>query len=326
MQVLSFLTVLVMFVQSQAYISPMDVDMRSAASYAVIGSSTVTNTGNSKLTGNLALHPGTSVTGFPPGECSGTMQIDNGAALQAKNDLEAASLDAASRMPDQALDGDAGGMTLAPGVYLSSSSLQVTGTLKLDCATQLTDPVWIFQIVSTLVLATGATVEYVNCPYTSSPKVYWNVGSSATLQTTSTIVGTVMAYQSITTNTGATTGALMAREAAVTLDTNAVTVPSSYVWPVPATDDTPIGGGTTNSAGASDASSSQGFQAGVAIAAIVVFLALAGGVWYVTMGRQAAETASAKALTASTPAGTEMPKVNKTRFEEVSVVEGEDQV
>jgi hypothetical protein len=198
------------------------VNLGSAASYALLAGATITSTGASQIKGDLGLYPGTSVTGFPPAVLVGQRNVANVNALNAKRDLTAAAAEMKARQGGAALNGDAGGKTLAPGLYTSSSSLGVTGVLNLDCGIQI-NPVWVFQIASTLVLATGAKVQFVNC-LAANPKVYWNVGSSATLQTTSEIVGTVIAYSSITAATGAkVTGALLARTAAVTLDTNAIT-------------------------------------------------------------------------------------------------------
>jgi hypothetical protein len=209
---------------AHALASALPVNLGSAASYALLAGATITSTGASQIKGDLGLYPGTSVTGFPPATLVGQRNVANVNALNAKRDLAAAAAEIKARQGGAALNGDAGGKTLAPGLYTSSSSLAVTGVLKLDCTSQALNPVWVFQIGSTLVLATGAKVQFVNCGLTANPKVYWNVGSSATLKTTSEIVGTVIAYASITANTGAkVTGALLARTAAVTLDTNAIT-------------------------------------------------------------------------------------------------------
>jgi hypothetical protein len=209
---------------SAMYVSPLTVNLKSAATYALLAGSTITNTGGSVVKGDLGIYPGTSITGFPPATLIGTLHKTDGSALKAKVDLTAASVDAGSRPYNAVLTSDVGGQILSPGVYRSTSSLGVTGTLKLDCGLQQLNPVWIFQVVSKLVLATGAKVQFVNCALAVNPQVFWNVGSSATLQTTSEIVGTVMAYSSITAATGAkVTGALLARTAAVTMDTNAIT-------------------------------------------------------------------------------------------------------
>jgi hypothetical protein len=309
---LSFIAVLVMFVQTQAYVSPRDIYMGTAAHYGVIAQETITSTGYTRLNGDLALYQGTSVTGFPPAICTGEMNIADSQALQAKEDLDAGSVDAESRVYDQLLNGDAGGMTLAPGVYRSTSSLAVSGDLKLDCQGVI-NPIWIFQIVSTLTLSTGSVVAYINCLEGTNPHAYWNVGSSATLETTSTIVGTVMSYASITAQTGATTGALLARTASVTLDTNEIVTPQYSLTTDP--------NASTQSAGNGNGASTQGGKAGIAIACIVVFLAAVGAVYYVTMIRGAdVESASAKQNpVAERPAA---EKEKKARFEAVSTEDG----
>jgi hypothetical protein len=313
MQILSFLSVLAMFVQGQAYLAPKTIDMGSAAHYAVVGAQTVTNAGATRIHGDLALHPGTSVTGFPPGQVDGEMSIADSNALKAKNDLEAASIDAESRAYNQLLNGDAGGMTLSTGVYRSTSALDITGVLKLDCqGAQLRNAVWIFQIVSKLTVAVGATVEYVNCNEFSNPQAFWNVGSSATINDNSTIVGTVMAYDMIAAKAGATTGALMARTDAVTLIRNYISVPDEQ-----AAEDS-SNGVTTSSAGSTNTAQTQGFQAGIAIACIVIFLVFVGAIYYITINRiSAEEEASAK----HNPIGS--GEQNKTKF---SVVDADEAV
>jgi hypothetical protein len=276
MQVLSILSVLVLFVQTLAYTSPPNVNMNSAVSYAMIASSTITTIGTTRVIGDIALMPGTSITGFPPGTVVGTTHIADSQAMQAKADLETASVDAESRPSDQTLNGDAGGMTLTPGVYTSDSSLKITGTLGLNCQGSPLQSVWIFQISSTLTLETGAIVEFVNCLSTSTPKAYWNVGSAATINGDATMIGTIMSYSAITVVAGARTGALMSREAAITLDTNYVTEPSStLILPTPS-DDVNTDPVDTNSAGSGDSSvtTSSGFKAGIAIASVAVFLSL----------------------------------------------------
>ena len=199
------------------------VDLGSAANFAVLGASTVTNTGPTIINGDLGLWPGTSVTGFyPPGVVNGTIHAADTAAQQAQASLTIAFNNAAGRTVGVVgVAGDLGGQTLAPGLYKSTSTLAITGDLTLDAKG---DPnaVFIFQIGSALTVATDGRVVLIGG--TKAANVFWQVGSSATLGTYSAFKGTVMAYASITITTGATLdGRALSQHAAVTLDTNAVT-------------------------------------------------------------------------------------------------------
>ena len=198
----------------------------SAATFGVVGASTVTNTGPTVVNGDLGLSPGTSVTGFPPGIVTGTIHIADALALAAQNSITTAYNTLASEACDINLTGiNLGGLTLTPGVYCFSSSAQLTGTLTLN---GLGNPgsVWVFQIGSTLTTASGSSVVFINGG--QSCGAFWQVGSSATIGTTTTFRGNVFALASVTMNTGATSsGALFARTGAVTLDTNVVSVVGS---------------------------------------------------------------------------------------------------
>ena len=196
-----------------------------ADAFAVLGGSAVTNTGASVLTGDLGIWPNTasSITGFPPGVVIGTIQAGNAVALQAQSDLTAAYNDAAGRACNTVLTGiDLGGLTLTPGVYCFASSAQLTGTLTLD-AQGNPNAVFIFQMGSTLTTASGSRVVVINGG--SDCNVYWQVGSSATVGTGTTLAGNILALTSITLTTGANlSGRALARNGAVTLDGNRVTV------------------------------------------------------------------------------------------------------
>ncbi len=195
----------------------------TAADFAVLAGSAVTNTGATVVSGDLGLWPGTasSVTGFPPGSITGTLHAGNAVAMQAQSDLTVAYNNAAGQACGTVLTGtDLGGLTLAPGVYCFSTSAQLTGTLTLD-AQGNPDAVFIFQIGSTLTTASNAAVNMINGG--DGCRVYWQVGTSATLGTGTAFAGNILALSSITATTGASaSGRLLARNGAVTLDTNAV--------------------------------------------------------------------------------------------------------
>lgn len=204
------------------------VPLGTSANYAVLGGSTVTNTGNSVLNGSLGLSPGTSVTGFPPGLVNppGTTDVTNAAAAQAQSDLTAAYVNAAGRSLTATTTSDLANLNLQPGVYAgpSKGALGLTGPLTLDGAG---DPnaVFIFQTDSTLITGSGSTVTLINGAQECN--VFWVVGSSATLGTGSTFVGNILALSSITVNTNVTVhGRALARNAAVTLDADTFTKPT----------------------------------------------------------------------------------------------------
>lgn len=202
-----------------------DPGLGTAKSFGVLAGQTVTNTGPTRISGDLGLHPGTSVTGAPA-VVNGTSHITDAVALKAKDDLTTAYNNAAGEpcSPTNTLTGkDLGGLTLTPDVYCFKSSAGLTGTLTLDGKN---DPnaVFVFQIGSTLITAPNSTVSVIN----GNPcNIYWQVGSSATLDTTTKFVGTIMALTSIALNTGAqiVPGRALARNGAVTLDTNVITRP-----------------------------------------------------------------------------------------------------
>ena len=193
----------------------------AAQGFAVLGYSTVTNTGATVVTGNIGVSPGSALTGFPPGKIlsgqfySGAPSLAGPAQIAA----QAAYTNIAGQTKASDLTGkDLGGMTLTPGVYNFSSSAGLTGTLTLDDSS---DPnaVFIFKMGSTI-----TTASYSKIVMKSGGKgvnVYWQVGSSATIGTYSTFVGNIIATASITMTTGATTtGRLFALNGAVTMDTN----------------------------------------------------------------------------------------------------------
>ena len=199
-------------------------NLGAARAFAVLAASTVTNTGVSAIAGDLGLSPGISVTGFPPGMLAGTLHVTDPTAAQAQLDLTAAYNDAAGRtLGAIALAGNLGGMTLAPGLYKSTSSLEISsGDLTLDAQGDA-NAVYIFEMASTLVTTTGRKV--ILAGGAQAANVYWQVGSSATLGVSSVFKGNILALASITANNGASVeGRLLARTAAVTLDNNVVNV------------------------------------------------------------------------------------------------------
>ena len=198
--------------QSGASAAQAPVNLGTAASFAVLAGTTVTNTGSSTINGDLGVDPGTAVTGFPPGTLNGTQHDADAVALQAQSDLTTAYNDAASRTPAASAPADLSGETLAPGVYKNATSLGLTGTVTLN-AEGNPDAVFIFQAGSTLITGSGSHVALTGGAQACN--VFWQVGSSATLGTNSTFVGNILALQSISVTTGATIdGRALARNGA----------------------------------------------------------------------------------------------------------------
>jgi LPXTG-motif cell wall-anchored protein len=216
---------------SEAAIVPT-VGLGTAGQYSALAGSTITNTGPTLLEGSLGLSEGTDVTGFTfsttpgPGVVEGDVNIANPAAVQAKSDLTVAYGNAAGRPLNAEVAADLVGLTLVGGVYAVSGkgAMGLTGTLTLDGANN-PNSVFIFQTNSTLITGSSANVVLINGAQACN--VFWQVGSSATIGSGSSFVGTVMAEASITVASGANVeGRVLAQSGAVTFDNNRISVPA----------------------------------------------------------------------------------------------------
>jgi hypothetical protein len=219
----------------------------TATSFAVLAGAGITNTGTTTITGDVGTFPTTSETGFagpPPNTVTiaGVNHAGDAVTQLAKTDLVTAYNDAANQTPCTTLT-TLTGQTLTPGTYCFSSSAGLTGPLTLNGF-----GVYVFQIGSALTVASGATVLLTNNAQACG--VWWQVTSSATFGTGSAFQGTVMALTSITMNTSATLiGRALARNGAVTMDTNTITVPAANCAALPVTGAAPSPTPTATPAG-----------------------------------------------------------------------------
>jgi hypothetical protein len=199
------------------------IALGSAANFAILSGAAVTNTGETNITGDLGLSPGTSVGGFPPGILNGTLRINDELANQAKLDLTTAYNAAAGKTSKHivTLSGNIGGLTLTPGLYKSTSSLEISsGDVTFDAKGDA-GAVFIIQIASSLTTTPGRKVILSGGALASN--IFWQVSSSASFGTTSVFKGTVMALESITFDTGASLeGRALARNGSITLEANTI--------------------------------------------------------------------------------------------------------
>ena len=203
------------------------------ASFSVLGAETVTNTGATTLTGNLGVDPGSAITGMATITVNGTnaATIGNPSVHQSDAFAELAQSQLANAQVNLGLFGagtllsvDLAGLTLSPGVYTVPAGISnLTGTLTLDGHGDA-NAFWVFQMPSTLITSPGSVVDVINTG--AGAGLYWNVGSSATLATTTSFQGNILALTSISLNTGATIrcGRALANVGEVAMDANTISV------------------------------------------------------------------------------------------------------
>ncbi len=217
--------------QTNARAATAPVNLGTAANFAVLAGQTVTNTGPTVVNGDLGVSPGSAITGFPPGVVNGTTHAADAVAAQAQTDLTAAFTDAFTRAPATPLPAAIGGLTLTPGVYNAPAAVLLNGTVTLDGQG---DPnaVFIIQVGSALTTGSASNVNLINGARACN--VFWAIGSSATLGTGSNFAGNILALTSITVTTGVTiAGRALARNGAVTLDTDVITRQDCPIIPTP---------------------------------------------------------------------------------------------
>jgi len=213
---------------STASAAQATVGLGTASSFAVLAGSGITNTGATTITGDVGTFPTTAETGFGSVTLNGADNAGNSVTQGAQNDLVTAYNDAAGRTPVSTIATELGGSVLSGGVYNSAAgTFGLTGTLTLNGQG---DPstVFIFDAASTVITASSSNILLENGAQACN--VFWVVGSSETLGTNTNLVGTTLALTSITLDTGATvTGRELARNGAVTMDANTITVPTCLV-------------------------------------------------------------------------------------------------
>ncbi|MER8012415.1 ice-binding family protein [Streptomyces sp. NPDC094149] len=284
---------------AQAVAIATPVPLATAASFSVLAGAGVTNTGPTVISHDLGTHPNPSITGFPPGEVLGAVHAADAVALQAKSDLVTAYNNAAGQATDFALAAGIGnGTTLLPGVYTASSGVGLTGDLILDAGGN-PNSVWVFQIPEALTTASSSRVLLTNG---ASPcNVYWQIGSSATLGTNSTFVGTIMALTDIHVTTGTNIeGRALARNGAVTLDTNRIFLNSCSTGTTSGTTTGTTSGTTTGTTTGSTTGSTSGLVGGGLVSGGL----LGGPIVNVTAGATAGNTAGNNVTTGNTSGNT----------------------
>lgn len=213
------------------------VNLRSTTGFAILAGALISNVPTSSVTGNIGLSPAARsfITGFGLTEVTGNIYAADDLSpagvpallTEAKGDLTIAYNDAAARSAFDIvlLAGNLGGLTLTPGLYTSTGSLEISsGDLTFD-AKGNANAVFIIQMASTFTMTSGR--QMILSGGAKASNIFWQVGTSATLGTTSVFKGTLMADQSISLNTGATVeGRLMARIGQITLKGSTIVVPA----------------------------------------------------------------------------------------------------
>jgi hypothetical protein len=219
-----FVLGLLLTLVSGAAAAAQSVPLGTADSFAVLAGAGITNTGPTTVRGDLGTYPTTTETGSASITITGTNHAGDAVTQGAKSDLVTAYNTAAGEGPTTAIAADLAGQTLAPGVYNSASSIGLSGALTLNGGGNA-NAIFVFQAGSTLTTGSASQINLVNGAQACN--VFWQVGSSATLGTGSTFRGTIIALTSITVTTGVTVdGRVLARNGAVTLDTDTITRPT----------------------------------------------------------------------------------------------------
>lgn len=171
--------------------------LNGISNFSVFSGSAVSNTGKTKITGDCGVSPDSSIGGFPPGILLGTFHLNDAIAIQAKHDLVSAYKNVAERNCSDRVElfGNIGGLTLTPGLYYSSSTLDISFCDLTFDAHGNSNAVFIIQIASDLIIKSGCRIILKGKAFASN--IFWQVGNSATFETASAFKGTVLAMQTI---------------------------------------------------------------------------------------------------------------------------------
>ena len=191
--------------------------LAAAATYGILAGTAVSCAGPvGTVNADVGIFPGSAITGFPTCTISGTQRIATALAGTAQGNLTAAYNKLKGMACGTTISADLGGTTLAPGVYCSASSVGLTGALTLDGQGN-SNAVFVIQSGSALTVA-GSVVLIGSA---QAKNVYWQVGSSTTIGTGSTMKGNILALSSISFAANATLlGRALARNGAVSLGSN----------------------------------------------------------------------------------------------------------
>ena len=290
------------------------VQLNTAAPFAILAGTSITDVPTSSITGNVGLSPTTGAADhLLQSEVTGTIYSVDGAGPagsvnnpglvnQAKNDLTTAFVSASGDLPTTTYvsnDNQLGGKTLTPGVYAfghaTTANLTAASPLVLNGNGDL-NSVFVFQASSDLVTGSGSVVQLTNGAQACN--VFWVVQSSATLNSSSTFVGTIMALTSANLLTGATVqGRVLARNGDVTLQSNTITAPSTCLTSSPPTT-------TTTTTPAATPTTTPAATAGTTTAAGSVTGTTAAPSGFTGSGGSAAGATPADTSSAVVPAGT----------------------
>jgi hypothetical protein len=214
-------------------IAQAPVNLGRAAPFALMATASISGTGATQINGDVGLNPG-SAQGIPPSQVNGTIHVTDQAVIDAQADLLAAYNDATGRSTTSvSLPGNMGGLTFTPGLYTNSSSVLISGAgpannVTLDAQGD-ENAIFIFQMGSTLTTGPGAQV--ILAGGAKAGNVFWQVGTSATLDTTTIFKGNILASVTITVNNGsAVEGRLLAgsnSDGSITVNGSTITVPAA---------------------------------------------------------------------------------------------------
>jgi hypothetical protein len=201
------------------------INLASAGNFAIMANAAITTTGGGIVNGDAGLG-GAGSDGLSPSQVNGTIYGPGPVVTQAESDLLTAYNQAVADSANSTTETDIGGLTLTPGLYVASTTLDISTNVTLD-AQGNPNAVFVFKVGSSLttagsvILAGGAKAS----------NIFWQIGASATIANATTFEGSILANTSITVGTTAiVNGRLLAGSGpggagSVTFDGTSVSVP-----------------------------------------------------------------------------------------------------